>query len=234
MEEFEKKILEISEKDSKYLRITSVISAVVGCLIGIMVLILIVSVICVTIHSCTADAADCETWYVVSRDGLNCRTAPTTEAEAITVYPYQTPLQIIGIDTSGEWWETYDGVIQGWCNKNYLADDPNANVKSEFRYHGIGEYIGDFTLTHYIPDPRENGGYNTTFRGDILTEVVDLAVAVDPNVIPLDQKICIEGIGFRTARDTGGAIKGNKIDILSWYCDMSFDIHAPHKVYLAY
>ena len=175
-----------------------------------------------------------ETWYVISRDGLNCRTAPTIDAEAITVYPYQTPLQIIGIDATGEWWETYDGNIQGWCNKNYLADDLNAHTKPEFRYHGIGEYIGDFTLTYYTPDPCENGGYNTTYRGDILADVTDLAVAVDPKIIPMDQKIYIEGIGFRTARDTGGAIKGHKIDILSWYCDMSFDIHAPHKVYLAY
>lgn len=200
----------------------------------IALLILILLAIASIADAVNAYAEGFETWYVVSRDGLNCRTAPTTEAEAITVYPYQTPLQIIGIDATGEWWETYDGNIQGWCNKNYLADDPNANTKPEFRYHGIGEYIGDFTLTHYTPDPDENDGYNTTCRGDLLTEVVDLAVAVDPNVIPLDQKIYIEGIGFRTARDTGGAIKGNKLDILSWYCDMSFDIHTPHKVYLAY
>jgi N-acetylmuramoyl-L-alanine amidase len=38
-------------------------------------------------------------------------------------------------------------------------------------------------------------------------------IAVDPNVIPLGTKVHVEGYGYATASDTGGAIKGNKIDI---------------------
>lgn len=38
-------------------------------------------------------------------------------------------------------------------------------------------------------------------------------VAVDPSVIPLKSKICIEGFGWRDADDTGGRITGNHIDI---------------------
>lgn len=38
-------------------------------------------------------------------------------------------------------------------------------------------------------------------------------VAVDPTVIPLGTKITVEGYGTYIAADTGGAIKGNKIDI---------------------
>ncbi|MCW1929490.1 G5 and 3D domain-containing protein [Bhargavaea beijingensis] len=38
-------------------------------------------------------------------------------------------------------------------------------------------------------------------------------IAVDPSVIPLGSKVWVEGYGTAIAGDTGGAIKGNKIDI---------------------
>ncbi|HHV19278.1 MAG TPA: DUF348 domain-containing protein [Thermoanaerobacterales bacterium] len=38
-------------------------------------------------------------------------------------------------------------------------------------------------------------------------------VAVDPKVIPLGTKLYIDGYGFARAEDTGGAIKGDKIDL---------------------
>ncbi|MBL8047768.1 MAG: G5 domain-containing protein [Chthonomonas sp.] len=38
-------------------------------------------------------------------------------------------------------------------------------------------------------------------------------VAVDPRVIKLGTKVYVEGYGFAIAADTGGAIKGNKIDL---------------------
>ena len=38
-------------------------------------------------------------------------------------------------------------------------------------------------------------------------------VAVDPNVIPLGSKVYVSGYGVAIAADTGGAIKGNIIDV---------------------
>lgn len=39
-------------------------------------------------------------------------------------------------------------------------------------------------------------------------------IAVDPRVIPLGSKVWVEGYGEAIAGDTGGAIKGHKIDVL--------------------
>ncbi|WP_201026581.1 3D domain-containing protein, partial [Priestia megaterium] len=38
-------------------------------------------------------------------------------------------------------------------------------------------------------------------------------IAVDPSVIPLGSKVYVEGYGQAVAADTGGAIKGNRIDV---------------------
>ena len=64
--------------------------------------------------------------------------------------------------------------------------------------------------TSYTDDPSENGGYSTTRLGTPLRYGV---VAVDPRVIPLGTKLYIEGYGYAVAEDTGGAIKGNRIDL---------------------
>ncbi|NLN07345.1 MAG: DUF348 domain-containing protein [Firmicutes bacterium] len=39
-------------------------------------------------------------------------------------------------------------------------------------------------------------------------------VSVDPGVIPLGSRLYLDGYGFGVAADTGGAIKGNRIDLL--------------------
>jgi uncharacterized protein YabE (DUF348 family) len=48
-------------------------------------------------------------------------------------------------------------------------------------------------------------------------------IAVDPKVIPLGTRLYVEGYGLAIAGDTGGAIKGNKIDL---YFDTSKEVTA--------
>ena len=58
------------------------------------------------------------------------------------------------------------------------------------------------------------GCSGTTVNGTNLRANPNLKViAVDPRVIPLGTKVWVEGYGEAVAADTGGAIKGNKIDV---------------------
>lgn len=83
-----------------------------------------------------------------------------------------------------------------------------------------GTLIGTFKSTFYSPSAASNGGYTTTATGAPLT--VGETLAVDPSVIPLGSWVYLEftdsrlqGLnGVYHATDTGGAIKGYKVDVL--------------------
>ncbi len=67
--------------------------------------------------------------------------------------------------------------------------------------------------TAYSSDPADLlGGGTITATGQNLLEN-PMAVAVDPNVIPLGTRLYVEGYGEAYAVDTGGAIKGNIVDV---------------------
>lgn len=148
-----------------------------------------------------------ETWYVSAWSGLNCRTEPTTDSDILVTYPRGQELQIIGVDsTNNEWWETWDGAVQGWCNSKYLTNNLDAATS------GGGTYFGRVKCTGYTPNPAENGGSSVDCFGDPLWPQVGQIVAVDPSVIPLGVNIYISGIGYRKTHDTG--VYGNVIDVL--------------------
>ncbi|WP_110113221.1 3D domain-containing protein [Bacillus sp. CGMCC 1.16541] len=68
------------------------------------------------------------------------------------------------------------------------------------------------TATAYTADCEGCSG--TTATGvDLKANPNEKVIAVDPNVIPLGSKVYVDGYGYATAADTGGAIKGNKIDV---------------------
>jgi len=94
------------------------------------------------------------------------------------------------------------------------------------------------TLTAYTAGPESTGktpgdpAYDITSTGTHAQEGV--TVAVDPSVIPYGTKLYIPGIGYRVAEDTGGAIRGDHIDI--FYNQRStavrFGVKYRQKVYL--
>lgn len=62
--------------------------------------------------------------------------------------------------------------------------------------------------------PIETGGWGTA-SGSTARRNADgfSTIAVDPRVIPLGTRVYVEGYGYAVAEDTGGAIKGNIIDV---------------------
>ena len=67
-----------------------------------------------------------------------------------------------------------------------------------------------FVATGYSANDPEQGTDNMTASGK---EIKPGMVAVDPEIIPLGTKLEIKDMGIYTAEDTGGKIKGNRIDI---------------------
>lgn len=89
--------------------------------------------------------------------------------------------------------------------------------------------------TAYAPGAHDNGQWgDKTYMG---TTVRPGVVAVDPNVIPLGSRLYIEypdGTGhYAVAEDTGGAIKGNRIDVALNSVGQAYDFGIKNaKVYV--
>ncbi|WP_142315518.1 3D domain-containing protein [Bacillus pseudomycoides] len=123
------------------------------------------------------------------------------------------------------------GWLKEWSSWYYLDEAAGGTMKTGWNkidkkmnyFKDSGQWIGntrELTVrsTAYSNDPEENGAepgeHVYTSMGDDLTANPNLKViAVDPSVIPLGSNVYVEGYGPAGARDTGGAIKGNKIDV---------------------
>lgn len=96
------------------------------------------------------------------------------------------------------------------------------NKSTEFSSPANGDklnykYVLECNATAYDMSAEENGGYaGQTATGVPLEKGV---IAVDPRVIPLGSRVYIEALdgswsyGYAVAADTGGAIKGNRVDL---------------------
>lgn len=91
------------------------------------------------------------------------------------------------------------------------------NAESQKKISEIKEkinFIGYFTITYYSIDScgksPSDKGYGITATGTYATP--GRTIAVDKNTIPFGTTVIIDGHPY-IAEDTGGAIKGNKIDI---------------------
>ncbi|VBB06340.1 Hypothetical protein LUCI_1571 [Lucifera butyrica] len=110
-----------------------------------------------------------------------------------------------------------------------------AKVKTESHAPQKYQYSLNIIATAYAPGPHDNDQWgDLTYLG---TKIRPGVIAVDPRVIPLGSKVYIEfpdGHGIHaTAEDTGGAIKGDRIDIAKSTEAEAYDFGIQHvKVYV--
>ena len=74
-----------------------------------------------------------------------------------------------------------------------------------------GRLLGTFEATAYTDDVESQGKWVGQTASGMKPQVG--VIAVDPKVIPLGTKLYVEGYGNAIAGDTGGVIKGKRLDL---------------------
>jgi len=111
-----------------------------------------------------------------------------------------------------------DGVV---VSRNVKSSKTILEPKNEVVVKGTGQVYasrGGSSITYKkqlnsIATAYSNHSNTATGRKPVRNEGGVSTIAVDPSVVPLGSKVYVEGYGYAIAADTGGAIKGNKIDI---------------------
>ena len=143
-------------------------------------------------------ALEPKTMYA-NKDGVNIWEKPDIESIVLGQTFLNTSFEVFG---------EYDG----WSM--ITTEDGYAYIKSEYLSDTETslEYIGQFKISHYCCEPYKHicgDGKGLTRTG---IPVYPGLISVDPSVIPLGSTVVIDGVEYQ-AEDTGGMIKGHKIDM---------------------
>ena len=148
---------------------------------------------------------------VVTASQLSVRKGPSTQYSRIGSLYKNKNVTILG--ESNGWYKISFNGEEGWSSKKYIKTNQlsTSNNSSENNKQNTSDNSGGNVARTIKVVATAYTGYSTTSTGQ---KPVWGTIAVDPRVIPYGTKVYIPQFG-RTfiANNTGGAIKGNKIDI---------------------
>jgi uncharacterized protein YabE (DUF348 family) len=136
---------------------------------------------------------------LVSKTMIGKEVQTVTKDKIIAVGTKKLPQTAVAVATSTK-------TTSSSAKKTTAASNVVHKAGVDFEYKKM---IKNVSMTAYSSE--EPGIGTKTASGTRVTE--GRTIAVDPDVIPIGWWVYIEGLGFRRAEDTGGAIKGNKIDV---------------------
>jgi len=144
---------------------------------------------------------------VVTTSRLNVRKGPSTKYSRMgNLYKNKS---VTILSSKGNWYKINFNGKEGWVSKNYIKVNGNSTSQNSSQNNSNNSQSNVVRTMNVVATAYT--GYSTTSTGQ---KPVWGTIAVDPRVIPYGTKVYIPQFG-RTfiANNTGGAIKGNKIDI---------------------
>lgn len=167
---------------------------------------------------------------------LNSNTISTNEANtAIVTSDNDSIIKYIASDTNSniEFTSTVDNMMNDMSIYNKKVENEKVKEAAEAKAKADAEATAKADAKAQEPQENEvkeaNTSYKATFNMEATAYTGDTTtatgvtpvrnpngvstIAVDPSIIPLGSKVYIPGYGEAIAADTGGAIKGHRIDL---------------------
>jgi 3D (Asp-Asp-Asp) domain-containing protein len=146
-------------------------------------------------------------------EGLRLRSGPGLDYAVQGTLPEGTRVQVLEgpqVADGHQWFRVSSALGNGWAAARYLVAEERVTLTASSA--SAGQTLQMRIVGYHVPSsaaPRTATG--TTPRWG--------TVAVDPQVIPLGSRLMIEGFEgmIFVAEDTGGAVRGNIIDV--WFDD---------------
>ena len=139
------------------------------------------------------------------------RAKAKTSSTKLTTMKKNTSRRVISVSSNKKWVKVKVNGKTGYFNTSrvkYVTASSKKTASSQNTATPVSDgnkiKLGNFKLTFYGDD---------TITATGKKPQINHTIAVDPRVIPLGSKVYIEGMGTYYAEDTGGAIKGNILDV---------------------